>query len=540
MKNFSISGNVIDIVASKIFKGQIFVQDGLITQIIPTDTVDDVYILPGFIDAHVHIESSMLPPSEFARYAVLHGTVATVSDPHEIANVNGMDGVNFMIDNGNEVPFKFYFGAPSCVPATGFETAGAEISVSDIETLLQNDQIRYLAEMMNWPGVLHKDKEVIRKIAMAQKYGKPIDGHAPGLRGQQAKEYISAGISTDHECFTREEAEEKLSYGMKILIREGSAAKNFEELIPILNNYEDLVMFCSDDKHPDSLMLGHINSLVQRALDRGMDIFKILKAACLNPVKHYRLNVGLLQPGDPADFIVVKNLQFREIFQTYITGHLVAENGKTFLPRVPVEPLNNFTTAPKNEAEFSYASNKHQVPVIEAIDGQLITLKKIYTIKPNHGFIHQDVNHDLLKITVVNRYRNAPPSVAFVKGFGLREGALASSVGHDSHNIIAVGATDRELTAAVNEVIRNKGGLSAVYQSKTYSLALPIAGLMSTEEGNIVAEKYTFLDQMSRQMGSTLSSPFMTLSFMALLVIPSLKLSDLGLFDGDKFEFIEH
>ncbi len=539
MSSKTISGNIIDIEGRRIYKGNMTISDGRIEKIGESAEVsENVYILPGFVDAHVHIESSMLVPSEFARLAVLHGTVATVSDPHEIANVCGMGGVEFMVNNGKQVPFKFNFGAPSCVPATSFETAGDEISARDIETLLKKPEIKYLAEMMNWPGVLFNDPVVYEKINIAKKLGKVIDGHAPGLKGEQAQQYIAAGISTDHECFTAEEALDKLKFGMKILIREGSAAKNFEALINLLNDYENSIMFCSDDKHPDNLVVGHINELVQRALDKGIDLYKVLKAACINPVKHYGLEVGLLKSGDPADFIIIDNPKDFNILKTYINGELVAENKKSFIKPIPVSPINRFNTPLKTVSDFKIASSTGKTRVIEALDGQLIT-RSIETKLPlENGYVQSIPEKDILKITVVNRYKEAVPAKAFIKGFGLKQGALASSIAHDSHNIVAVGVNDEDINKAVNEVIKNQGGISAVYDGKLYSLPLPVGGLMSAENGYVVADKYTELDKISKAMGSTLTSPYMTLSFMALLVIPSLKLSDLGLFDGDKFEFV--
>lgn len=538
MIHFEITGNIIDIARKQVYKGKVTVSEGRIISIEETSIADDVYILPGFIDAHVHIESSMLVPSEFARLAVVHGTVATVSDPHEIANVLGIEGVEFMIQNGGTVPFKFNFGAPSCVPATPFETAGAVVTAAEIESLLKRDDIKYLAEMMNWPGVLADDPDVYEKLRLAKKYGKLIDGHAPGLRGDQARKYFQAGITTDHESFTAEEAGDKLGLGMKILIREGSAAKNFDALISLLDQHEDQIMFCSDDKHPDNLVDGHINQLIIRALNKGINLFKILKAACINPVKHYGLAVGLLQENDPADFIVIDHPEKFNILKTYIDGRLVAETGQTRISPVSCLPINRFNASFKMPADFALSLSDGHVKVIEALDGQLITNCIEEKLTSKDGLLKPNLEKDILKITVVNRYKHSKPSVAFVKGFGLTDGALASSVAHDSHNIVAVGTDDESIAKAVNEVINNKGGISAVFQGKTHSLPLPVAGLMSCEDGYHVAEKYTVMDRISKSMGSKLSSPFMTLSFMALLVIPSLKISDLGLFDGDKFEFV--
>lgn len=497
------------------------------------------FLLPGFIDAHVHVESSMLVPSEFARLAVVHGTVATISDPHEIANVCGMEGVEYMIDNGKQVPFHFFFGAPSCVPATPFETAGGEISAADIQKLMARPEILYLAEMMNWPGTVNRDPQVMEKIQIAQKYGKPIDGHAPGLRGELAQKYVSAGPSTDHECFTYEEALEKIKLGMKISIREGSAAKNFEALIDLIDDYPEMLLFCSDDKHPDNLALGHINELVCRAIAKGKNTFDVLRAACINPILHYSLPVGQLREGDGADFILVKDLENFEVLATYIQGQQVAANGESLIPRVKNEVINHFSTSFKNEKDFQISGLGNQVRVIEALDGQLITPEIMGEIIVKDGLAESNPDQDILKITVVNRYQDAPPALAFIKNFGLKSGAIASSVGHDSHNIIAVGMDDASICRAVNLLIEAKGGVSAVWGDQEEVLPLPVGGIMSPEDGYEVAAAYTRIDRMAKEMGSMLNSPFMTLSFMALLVIPDLKLSDKGLFDGKKFAFTE-
>lgn len=558
MSSFSITGNLVDVHKQKIYPAEIIVEKGRIKSIKQTDSLkpeNSNFILPGFIDSHVHIESSMLVPSEFARLAVVHGTVATVSDPHEIANVCGMEGVEFMIENGKTVPFKFNFGAPSCVPATVFETAGAALNSSEVEKLLQRDDIKYLSEMMNFPGVLSEDEEVMKKIAAAHHLNKPVDGHAPGLRGEDAKKYIGAGIFTDHECFTKEEALNKLKNGMKILIREGSAAKNFEALIDLLNDYPDMIMFCSDDKHPDSLVLGHINQLCARAEAKGIDIFKILKAACVNPVLHYKLDVGLLREGDFADFILVKDLETFEVLKTYINGIEVAENGKSLISTTTPGIINNFSCSKKKPEDFeikgmsSYdaaisnwfvgdGSSNLRIPVIEALDGQLITNKIEAVIEYDGKSLESNIDDDILKIVVVNRYHDAPVAKAFIKNFGLKQGALASSVAHDSHNIVAVGVDDESICKAVNMIIEHKGGVSCVKDDLEMIVPLPVAGLMSNEDGYHIAQQYSLIDKAAKDAGSKLASPFMTLSFMALLVIPHLKLSDKGLFDGDKFEFV--
>ena len=532
-----LQGQIVDIQNRRIFKGEISVENGKIVSIKEKNHDVNDYIMPGFVDAHIHIESSMLVPSEFARIAVNHGTVATVSDPHEIANVLGVKGVEFMIENGNKTPFKFNFGAPSCVPATSFESAGAIIDSEDIKTLMAKPEIKYLAEMMNYPGVLFDDEEVMKKIAWAKHYGKPVDGHAPGVVGDDITKYINAGISTDHECFSYDEGLEKLQKGMKVLIREGSAAKNFEALIDLLSEHFENMMFCSDDKHPDDLIIDHINKLCARAVAKGIDVFKVLQAACVNPVKHYNLDVGLLQVGDAADCIVVEDLKDFKVLQTYINGELLSENGTSKLKSIPFEILNNFNTSKKQVADFRVSSEAKQIRVIEALEGQLVTNELIEEATIKNGNLVSNTNSDILKMTVVNRYNDDDPAIAFIKNFGLKEGAIASSVGHDSHNIIAVGVSDEMICKAVNLIIENKGGICAVSASEEKIVSLPVAGIMSDKGGETIGNQYAQLDKMAKQLGSTLHAPYMTLSFMALLVIPSLKLSDKGLFNGKDFKF---
>jgi adenine deaminase len=533
--------HLIDIENKRIFPAEIIIAKDKIISIKETDKPCENYILPGFIDAHVHVESSMLIPSEFARLAVNHGTVATISDPHEIANVCGIEGVEYMIENAAKVPFKFHFGAPSCVPATSFETAGDVIDSKGIEKLLQRDDIYYLSEMMNYPGVLFKEDEVMKKIEFAQKYNKPVDGHAPGLRGEQAKQYIDAGISTDHECFTKEEAEDKLKFGMKILIREGSAAKNFDALIDLLDEHYENMMFCCDDKHPDELVLHHINLHVKRALANGNDLFKVLQVACINPVKHYKMHVGLLKEKDSADFIVVDNLADFSILKTVINGNLVSENGIAKIESIDEKIINRFNCNQKKATDFKITPNpnSNQIKVIEALEGQLITKTYIASANVENENIVSDIENDVLKIAVVNRYVDAPIAVGFIKNFNLKAGAIASTVAHDSHNIIAVGINDEEICNAVNELVKCKGGVSVVNKNEKYTLPLPVAGLMSNENATLVAAKYASIDKQAKALGCSLNAPFMTLSFMALLVIPQLKLSDKGLFDGGSFQFVD-
>ena len=538
------TANLLNVFDHIISYAEIDVEDTRIVNIsiLGGERVGAPYVLPGFIDAHVHIESSMLTPVQFARLAVVHGTVGTVSDPHEIGNVLGVKGVEYMIEDSRRVPFKFCFGAPSCVPATTFETAGATISVKEVRQLLALKEIGYLAEMMNFPGVLNEAPDVMMKIQWANAFNKPIDGHAPGLRGEAAKKYIETGITTDHECFTYDEAFEKIQLGLEyVLIREGSAAKNFEALIPLMAQYSSRLMFCSDDKHPDNLVDGHINQLVKRALAKGYKLFDVLRAACVNPVLHYRLPVGLLREGDSADFIIVDNLNDFTILETYINGEKVADRGTSLLPDLRSPIVNQFDCQPCQASDLGIPapSTFLSLKVIEALDGQLITNLLEVPARVEAGYIVSDTERDILKIAVINRYQPAPVAIGFITNFGLIKGALASSVAHDSHNIIAVGCDDESLAQAINLVIDAQGGVSAVDgEGNAHILSLPIAGLMSDKDGYDVANQYTALDFFVKQtLNSTLSSPFMTLSFMGLLVIPSLKMSDLGLFDGSTFQF---
>ncbi len=535
--SFSLSGQVVDLVHSRIFPGQVTVNDGKIVEVKELDTAEQQFIMPGFVDAHIHIESTMVPPSEFARMAVCHGTVATVSDPHEIANVMGVEGIDYMIQSGKRGHFKFFFGAPSCVPATPFETSGAVLDAATVAKLMGRDDIYYLSEMMNYPGVLADDPEVMKKLKAAQAHGKPIDGHAPMVTGDDIKKYIGAGISTDHECYNLDDAKEKLHLGMKILIREGSAAKNFDALIPLMTPYPEMLMFCSDDKHPNDLIKGHINLLVKRALQRGYKLMDVLRAASLNAIRHYHLEVGLLQLGDDADFIVVDNPQDLNVMETYVKGRLVARQGQSCMPYRKEEACNRFHAVPIVADDLRVPSQDKNIKVISCMEGNLITNTIVATPKVVDGNIVSDTTRDILKIVVLNRYAPSRPAVGFINHFGLKRGAIATSVAHDSHNIVAVGCTDEDIARAINMLVLTKGGMVACTETEFALLPLPVAGLMSLEEGTRVAEDYERVDRLAHEFGCTLYSPFMTLSFMALLVIPELKLSDKGLFDVTQFQF---
>ncbi len=535
----TVTANCIDIFNRRIFPAAVTVENGRIASVTPVDEVCSTYILPGFIDAHIHVESSMLVPSEFARLAVRHGTVATVSDPHEIANVLGVKGVEYMLENAAKVPFRFHFGASPCVPATPFETSGAVLGVDEIGTLLKKEGINHLSEVMAFPSVIAGDEEILAKIEAAKEAGVPVDGHAPGLRGDDLQTYIDAGITTDHEAGSYEEAKEKLERGMKILIREGSAAKNYEALSPLIGEYPDVLMFCSDDRHPNDLLKEHIDALVRRSVAKGYDLFDVLRIACVNPVEHYRLDVGLLRAGDRADFIEVKELESFEVLRTVIGGEEVFAEGRTLIARSRVEAVNHFDAQCLKASDLAFEAVCDEIEVIEAIDHALITQEKQFHL-PQKGEFHADLSRDILKIAVLNRYEaGMKPAVAFVKGFGLRKGAIASSVAHDSHNVIIVGCDDASMAKAANALIESKGGVAATDGERVVHLPLEVAGIMSSGDAFEVAEAYEKVDRFAKEMlGSPLSAPFMTLSFMALLVIPELKLSDRGLFDGRAFHFV--
>ncbi len=536
---FEINGTIVDVTAGSIYEGTVIVNDGKITSIRREPATRQQFILPGLIDAHIHVESSMLIPSEFARIAVTHGTTGTVSDPHEIANVLGIDGVRFMIANGSKVPFRFWFGAPSCVPATPFETAGAEIGVKEIGELITMPEVRYLSEMMNFPGVLAKDPGVMAKLELAKQAGKPVDGHAPGVTGQNAADYIAAGISTDHECFTLGEAREKIGLGMHVLIREGSAARNFGTLWPLIDEFPGQVMLCSDDKHPDDLVAGHLDRIIRRGIVLGLDPINLIRCCTLNPVIHYDLDAGLLRPGDPADITVVDGLASFKVMETWIGGVKVAEHGRTLIAGTTETPINRFGIGPVSEDAIRVVAADGKIRVMTAADGELITGSELADPLVVDGNVVSDISRDILRIVVKNRYSESPAGIGFIRNFGLKRGAIASSVAHDSHNIVAVGTDDSSIAKAINLVIREKGGIAWVDSDHSDVLPLPFAGIMSGMDGFAVARHYEKMDRRVKEMGSTLLAPYMTLSFMALLVIPELKLSDRGLFDGTTFSFCE-
>ncbi len=533
------SGIIVDPVARRQFPGTLVIDQGRIVEIHPDAAVKGPFILPGLIDSHIHIESSMLTPAAFAAKAVCHGTVAVVADPHEIANVLGVDGIDFMIGSGCQAPLKFYFGAPSCVPATGFENSGATLDAREVETLLRREDIFFLAEMMNFPGVIGRDPEVMAKLGAAAKMGKRVDGHAPGLHGDALATYAQAGISTDHESGTLEECYEKLALGMKILLRQGSSARDFEVLHPLITSHPARCMLCSDDLKPADLVRGHINLLVKEALILGHDLFDILQCACVNPVRHYRLDVGLLQKGDPADFIVVEDLECMEVRETWIDGEMASLSGQPLFSALQPMPVNRFNAAPIAAGQLQVRARGGRVKVIEVTDGQIVTGCGFHPLAAGAVIVEADPAADLLKILVQNRYRPAPPAIGFVRGFGLKRGAMASSIAHDSHNLIAIGSNDQDLARAVNLLRESCGGICFVQGEEERRMALPVAGLMGLGSCEEMAGNYSAIEQRVKENGCFLQTPFMTMAFLALPVIPALKITDLGLFDVERFELTD-
>lgn len=536
-----VAGNIVQVLEGRVFMGEVRWEHGAIVEVRESGPEDPQrpYLIPGFVDAHVHVESSLLTPAEFGRMAVRHGTVAAVCDPHEVANVLGEEGVRCLLDDARKTPFKMFFGAPACVPATAFETAGATIGVTEIESLFQEPEVLFLSEVMNFPAVLGNDPDVLAKIEVAQRLGRPVDGHAPGLRGEAAARYAAAGIHTDHECLSLDEALDKLAAGLRILIREGSAARNFDTLHPLISSHTRQVMLCSDDCHPDDLLVGHIDRLAARAVAAGHDRLAVLRCACVNPVLHYDLPVGLLRVDDPMDAVEVADLRTFRPHRTWLRGRLAAEHGASLLKRVPATPINRFEAQPIKADDLAIVGEPALVRVIEVVDGDIVTRERRAAPKIEQGRVVPDPQRDILLLCVLNRYLDTAPAVALVSGFGLARGAIASSVAHDSHNVVAVGADLASLCRAVNAVVAGLGGIAVADGERVERLALPVAGLMSDAAGEEVAARYAALNAAARALGSPLRAPFMTLSFMALLVIPELKLSDLGLFDGRTFAFTD-
>ena len=538
-----IEGNIVDLINSRIYYGAVSVENGIISAVEilsgggPREGRE--YIIPGFVDSHIHIESSMLTPVEFSRVALRHGTIATVSDAHEIANVSGIEGVMFMIENARQSPLKFYFSAPSCVP---FDSgAGFSITPADVEELMKLPDVNHLGEVMDVPGVLNSSEELMEKIAITRKYKKAVDGHAPGLSGEALKKYAAAGITTDHECVEMSEALEKIACGIKIQIREGSAAKDFDKLYPLLGTHPESCMFSSDDRHPDDLLKGHINLLVKKAVALGIDPLNAMKAASLNPTLHYGLDCGLLRQSDSADFLIVDNLRDFNVLKCFIRGEIASDSGGVYVESQKTSFKYAFNAGLKKPEDFAVKANCKKANVIEAFNGSLVTARGVHEIKTEDGKASADIENDILKIALISRYKDSPPVIGFIKNTGFKNGAIASSVNHDAHNIIAAGTDDESLAKAVNMVIKARGGISAVSAGgECDMLEHPIGGIISDMPCEAVEKKYRRLEEIvETQIKTSLTAPFMTLSFMSLFVIPALKMSSAGLFDSQNYKVID-
>ena len=544
------NAGIVNVFSGEIIPGSIAVAKGYIIGFgsYPAKRVVNMkgrFVAPGFIDAHVHIESSMSCPTEFARSVLPHGTTTVAADPHEIANVLGAEGIGYMIDSSKDQPVNIYFTLPSCVPATDMETSGAKLGADDLLPFMDNCRIIALGEVMNFPGVICRDNEVLRKIEGMKKQIKPVDGHAPGLTGRDLYAYISAGIFSDHECTTEKEAKEKLNAGMHIMIREGTGAKNLEDLLPIINRQTARrVMWCTDDRHPhDIIKEGHIDYIVRSAIRMGLDPVIAIQMATINPAEYFGLNhVGAIAPGRQADLVVFSDIKNPVIEEVYFRGNLAAKEGK-MLPEIKrPAPLNIRSSMNIDIAkiDFSIPALSRQARVIEVISDQIVTGQSLIKVAVSGNSAVSDIKRDILKIAVVERHKGTHNTgMGFARGFGLKQGALASSVAHDSHNIIIVGTNDEDMKTALEAVVKMGGGLAAAGNGKILAaLPLPIAGLMSLQPLKTIKEKLDNLINISREFGSSLSDPFMTLSFLALPVIPELKITDKGLVDVSKFRIV--
>jgi len=533
-----LRGNILNVFTGDIYPAEIIIEDGIIKMVRKIKADFDGILLPGFIDSHTHIESSLMTPSSFAEATIPHGTTAVISDPHEIANVMGLEGIDFMIDDSKRVPLKFFFTAPSCVPATEFETAGAKIGINEIRTLLERDDIVALGEMMDFPGVISENPEVIKKIEVAREACKPIDGHAPLLSGDDLCKYVEKGISTDHESVYAEEAREKKELGMKIMIREGSSAKNLQDLASMGGDF-----LVSDDIEPRDLIEGHMNAILRKAVEYGIDEVEAVRMVTINPADHYSLDFGAIAPGRSADIVLVDNLKNFTVKKVFIDGRLVAKDGKRLFKirgeeRTPLQGKIRIKDLEPSRLEIQAPGNKARVRIINVFDGQIITSESAQELPSIDGIIQPLPEDDILKASVIDRYGHGNIGNGFVKGFGIQEGALASTVAHDSHNLIVVGTSTDYMMEAI-DVLKGVGGLVAVAPDEYIHLKLPVAGLMSHERVNILAYKARQLNDFVADMGSSLSNPFMTMSFLSLLVIPRLRLSDKGLFNVEERCFVD-
>lgn len=534
-----IKGNILNVFTDEIYPGEIKIEHGIIESIKEVNADFNDIIVPGFIDAHIHIESSMLTPSRFAEIALRHGTTSVIADPHEIANVMGMDGIDYMIDDAKKTPLKYYFTAPSCVPATKFEKSGATISPNIIDNLLSRPEFVALGEVMDYNAVISNEKSILEKIKIAKKYHKPIDGHAPLLSGKNLQKYVKHGVITDHESTTKKEVAEKKRMGMKIMIREGSESKMLEKLI-----YSNCDFIVSADLKPEDLINGHLDKCLRKAVDYGMDPYEAIKLVTINPAEHYNLNAGSISPGKSADLVFIDNLRDFTVKRVVINGNTIFKKQKLLFranPR-PIDTTLHVSLTKPEDFDLKAQNPAHKsatVNLINVSDNTIITKQSSAKLSIQKKTIIPSVFEDILKISVVDRYGGNTISNGFVKGFGIKNGAIASSVSHDSHNIIVVGTNSEYMSRATNHLIENKGGLAAISNQAKLDVTLPIAGLMSDKPAKVVANNSAKLNELVSNMGCELSSPFTSLSFMALPVVPEVKMTTNGLFNVNTHQFID-
>jgi len=502
------------------------------------------YLAPGLINGHIHPESSMLDITQYARAVVPRGTLAIVTDLHEIANVSGLEGIRYVLNCARRLPLELFLMAPSCVPATHLETSGASLGPEDIRRLLRWRGVIGLGEVMNFPGVLGGDTSVLRKIDLAK--GKIVDGHAPGVTGKDLSAYIAAGINSDHESVSVEEASEKLRQGMWVMIREGSSEKNLDALLPLVTDktYKRCLLVVDDRSCADLLRDGDIDAVVRKAIHLGLDPVRAIQMATINTAEYFKLDrLGAIASGYLANLMVLGELSSLQVEMVFYQGHLVAKEGRPLFPIYQPSGkglTNTINIKPFNKEALQFVASGETELVIEIVPGQIITRKRMEKVKVTEGVILPDIGRDILKLVVVERHRaTGNIGLGLVMGFGLKRGALASSIAHDSHNIVAVGTSDEDIFAAVKEIERLQGGLVVAAEGKVLSsLALPIAGLLSDEPLEVVVAKLEKLKQLARDLGTTLAAPFATLSFLALPVIPELRLTDLGLVDVNAFKLV--
>lgn len=543
--------SVINVLSEEIYKADVAVKNGIIAGI-GNDYKGKIeingegkFLSPSFIDGHVHIESSMLLPSEYAKLVVATGTTTVVADPHEISNVIGLHGISFMREASKDLPLDVYMTLPSCVPATPYETSGFELNSYDLSLLIDKEWILGIAEMMNFPGVVNLDKEVLSKIKLGLQNNKRIDGHAPLLSGKELCAYVAAGVNSDHECTCPNEAIEKLRAGMYLMVREGSAAKDLDALLPVLKSYPTRkCIFVTDDRYPSALKK-HINAMVKRAVEYGIAPVKAIQMASINTAEYFGLKkLGAIAPGYKADLLLLNNLEDFSPLMVIKNGKIVAKEDHLTVD-IPEKNLSSLRGTVNirwlEKEDLKIKAKSYKVKVIEVSDGQLVTKSVIGNVKINNGYAESNPDEDIIKILVIERHKaSGNIGKGFVKGFGIKSGAIASTVAHDSHNMIVIGTNDDDMFKAIKELVKSQGGKVIVQNGEVKAkLELPIAGIMSDEKADIVLEKLSKLKDAEKAIGCSIKEPFMTMSFLSLSVIPEIKLTDKGLMNVVENKFVD-